>query len=167
MHKEIHTKYERVEIYFEGNEFEFINRALSELAEAFGVFLFQDLGREPKTTILNINLCSEQKIIELNQVHRNKNKETDVLSFPLQENLRAGVVDDFVPEIELGDIFICEAVCKKQSEEFCLSFREEFLHLAIHGFLHLCGYDHEISEEEEKLMEKLEETLISKIKERQ
>ena len=64
---------------------------------------------------------------------------------------------------ELGDIFICREVALRQAKEFGISIEEEILHLFIHGFLHLCGYDHEISREEEKLMFGLEEKLLEKI----
>ncbi len=120
-----------------------------------------------KTKELNfsITLCGDAKIKKLNAEYRNKNKVTDVLSFPLNESLRhKDQFDVFLGKIELGDIFICKSKCIKQAKEFQLNFFEEFLHLAVHGVLHLCGYDHELSPKEEKLMEKLEETIIKACK---
>jgi probable rRNA maturation factor len=115
---------------------------------------------------LNIMLVDETTIQQMNSEHRQKNKVTDVLSFPHQDNLRMGEFSFFAPEEELGDIIICLEVCKEQAADHSLRFDEEFLHLAVHGFLHICGYDHEISEAEEKLMEKLEEKLLLQIKEK-
>ena len=81
-------------------------------------------------------------------------KLTDVLSFPVYETLRSNS-ESFIepgPVVHLGDIFICREVALRQAKEFKITFEEEFLHLFIHGFLHLCGYDHEMSKEEEELM---------------
>lgn len=167
MQKEIHVKHKRVELFFVGSLFEGAQNSLDDLATVFHTFLFEDLKCELKDTTLSINLCTDDKIVELNKEYRSKNKVTDVLSFPIQENLREELSDDFMPVMELGDIFICESVCREQANEFNLSFREEFIHLAVHGFLHLCGYDHEINDKEEKLMENLEEKLIKTISKRQ
>lgn len=112
---------------------------------------------------INVELCNEEKIQELNRDYRQKDKVTDVLSFPTQDDLRNKEADIFIPELELGDIFICTEVCVKQAHEFNISTADEFVHLLIHGVLHLCGFDHEISEKEEQLMEMLEKQLLDEI----
>lgn len=119
--------------------------------------------RNIQTLVLNFNLVGDAKIKKLNLEYRGKNKITDVLSFPMQDDIRCGEFDFFSPELELGDLFICKSVCEKQAREFNLSFEEEFVHLATHGFLHLIGFDHEISDEEEKIMEGFEEKIIKLI----
>ena len=108
-------------------------------------------------------VCNDAYIQQLNSEHRQKPTITDVLSFPLQENIRVGEFDRFVPELELGDLYICHSVCEKQAQEFSLTFHEEFLHLCVHGFLHLCGFDHEENEVEEKIMEEYEKEIVSNI----
>lgn len=163
MEKEIEVGSDHFSLYYEGVDFEGIDSALNSLYQVFEKFLSQNLKIESSDFSLNLSLCSSEKIIQLNNDYRSKDKITDVLSFPIQENLRSGDFDDFLPLIELGDIYICEEVCQKQAEEYKLEFREEFLHLAVHGFLHLCGYDHEISATEEEMMEKLEEELLLNI----
>ena len=65
--------------------------------------------------------------------------------------------------VELGDLFICKSKILTQAKEFSLTPVEEYIHLAVHGFLHLCGYDHELNQKEEALMEGLEEKLIKKV----
>ena len=65
--------------------------------------------------------------------------------------------------MEVGDIFVCDSVCRDQAEEFNMTYQDEFIHLCTHGYLHLLGYDHEISQDEEKLMEDLEVQIISEI----
>jgi probable rRNA maturation factor len=116
-----------------------------------------------KPISLNVSIATDTEIIEINNEHRDKNKVTDVLSFPMQEDMRNGDYDDFMPMVELGDIIVSKAVCEKQASEFNLSYFEEFVHLIVHGFLHLYGYDHEISSVEEKLMFQLEESLVKQI----
>ena len=114
---------------------------------------------------IELTLCGSHKIKSLNLNYRNKPKITDVLSFPVYESLRnnSGSFTEPGPVVHLGDIFICREVALRQAREFKITFEEEVLHLFIHGFLHLCGYDHEISEEEEELMFDLEEKLLEKI----
>ena len=146
------------------DEFKLYKNSLSMMAKSFQHFKNEILNLPPKLFVLNITVCDDERIQELNSEHRSKDKTTDVLSFPLQENIRAGEFDDFLPEIELGDLFICKSICEKQAEEFSLTYQEEFIHLATHGFLHVCGYDHELGEIEEKLMEKWEESIILHIK---
>lgn len=73
---------------------------------------------------LAVELVDEARIRELNREFRGKDKPTDVLSFPVDEEAGPGPV-------ELGDVFVCP--------EYCVSVPEA----VIHGVLHLCGYDHE------------------------
>lgn len=114
----------------------------------------------------NVTICGDYKIKKLNSLYRQKNKITDVLSFPLNDDLR---IIDNVPsynaeELFLGDMFICKSKTEKQAREFKITFEEELIHLMVHGFLHLLGYDHEISDAEEKLMEKYEKLLLIKMR---
>jgi probable rRNA maturation factor len=68
--------------------------------------------------------------------------------------------------VNLGDIFICREVALRQSKEFNVTLEEEILHLFIHGVLHLCGFDHEISEKEEVIMCEHEDMLVKQISDR-
>jgi len=115
-----------------------------------------------KGITLPISLVNDERMREINRDHRNKDKTTDVLSFPMYENLRL-VTEMIFEELQCGDIVISVPVMLKQAQEFNITAEGEFFHLLTHGFLHLCGYDHEISEEEEKLMEGHEQRLIKKI----
>lgn len=135
---------------------------LSRLCICFDTFLKDSEKLFKDLFVINLNISTNPEIRDINFEYRNKNKVTDVLSFPMQENLRNGHYDEIIPEIELGDIFISKSVCEEQAREFNLSYMEEFVHLVTHGFLHLCGYDHEISDKEEKLMEANEESILNK-----
>jgi probable rRNA maturation factor len=112
-----------------------------------------------------MTLCGKTKIRSLNQIYRRKDYATDVLSFPVHENLRfdRSVQEKNPPTLELGDLVICRDVAKKQAREFGVSYEQEIIHLAVHGFLHLLGFDHEISRKEEIIMEGLEADLVKKI----
>lgn len=111
---------------------------------------------------LPISLVDDEQMREINKTHRKKDKTTDVLSFPLYESLRSGKEIIF-EELEFGDVIISVPVMLKQSVEFKVSPEGEFFHLLTHGFLHLCGYDHELSQEEEEVMESHEQRLIKEI----
>lgn len=118
---------------------------------------------------VSVLLCGEDKIKKLNRDYRNKDKVTDVLSFPTFESLRQPKTsNDFTGSlILLGDLAICHQRTNKQAKEFEISYFDEFIHLFIHGTIHLMGYDHEVSPKEEELMEDWENqalNLFSKIK---
>jgi probable rRNA maturation factor len=118
-----------------------------------------------KLVTISMTLCGRAKIQKLNRDYRQKDYATDVLSFPVYENLRPDkkVREKNLPEVELGDLVICKDVAKKQAREFKITYEQEVIHLAVHGFLHLLGFDHEISAKEEKIMEGHEAELVEKI----
>lgn len=109
---------------------------------------------------ITIAVVSSKKIQNLNFKYRKKNKPTDVLSFSRMETST-----DFFPVVksDLGDVLICWQVAKKQAREDKVTIREELSRLTIHGVLHLFGYDHEISEEEEKKMFRLQDKILKKL----
>lgn len=121
--------------------------------------------KEVKSFELSLLICGDSKMKSLNSQFRGKNKTTDVLSFPQFENLRSlsNVGALFDGQLSFGDIIISKDVALKQAKSFSIKYEQELLHLAIHGFLHLCGWDHEISEHEEKVMTELEQNLVSKV----
>jgi probable rRNA maturation factor len=113
----------------------------------------------------NLTLCGKVKIKNLNREFRSVDKMTDVLSFGVHENLRMDKKkkQPDLPVINLGDIFICREVALKQASAFGITYQQEILHLMTHGFLHLLGYDHEISSKEEKIMESHEDKIITSV----
>ena len=97
---------------------------------------------------VSILLTGNKYIRRLNQEFRSIDQPTDVLSFPQNAD-----EDPCIPEkIILGDIAVSLDIAKAQAKEHGLDFKEEIILLLIHGILHLLGYDHEISEQEEKQM---------------
>ena len=170
MKKELSFESKEIDIYFyydsrtlTAGQARAYKKSMSLLAHGFEKFKSKRLKLKDKRFVLNLTLCGDYKIKSLNSQYRNKNKITDVLSFPLQDDIRSGDFDTFSPELELGDLFVCHSVCVRQAKEFQLTYQEEFLHLSTHGFLHLCGYDHEINEKEEQVMENFEEEILTTI----
>ncbi len=114
---------------------------------------------------ISLTFVDNEQIRELNSVNRGKDSATDVLSFPLLEQEDEGTLiiydEDIVDgRVLLGDIVISAERAKEQSEEYGHSLVREMCFLAVHSVLHLLGYDHERSEQEEKIQfEKQEEIL--------
>ena len=100
-------------------------------------------------------LIADNKIIkQINKEYRNKDTETDVISFAYNETENIGGLN------VLGDIIISLEKVKNQSKEYGHSEEREFYYVLCHGMLHLLGYDH-IEEEDKKIMRKREEAILS------
>ena len=99
---------------------------------------------------VSITLTDNEKIHALNKQYREVDKPTDVLSFPLLDFEGEGcepVADE--PMVSLGDIVISLERAAEQAEEFGHSFDREVAFLCVHSMLHLLGYDHELSEDDD------------------
>ena len=99
---------------------------------------------------VSVTFTDNEGIHELNKKFREVDKPTDVLSFPLFD-FEGGTDEPPVDEImsNLGDIVISLEKAKEQAEEYGHSFEREVAFLCVHSMLHLLGYDHETSEEDE------------------
>ncbi len=113
----------------------------------------------------SLSLCGKKKIRQLNKQYRRLDKVTDVLSFPIHQNLRGQKFKNIQPPgpINLGDIIICKEKARTQAKEFGISVDAEIIHLWVHGLLHLMGYDHEVSRKEEELMNNWEDKILRNI----
>jgi len=105
----------------------------------------------------NIIIVDNKKIQELNKEYRNIDKVTDVISFALEDD-ETYKLDNYRM---LGDIYICIEKTYSQAEEYGHSFKRELSFLAVHGLLHLLGYDH-MTEEEEKIMFSKQEEVLNR-----
>ena len=85
----------------------------------------------------------ENESKELNKKTFNKNTATDVLSFPLYNNINIINQLDANMSEDMGDMFICRNVIKKNAKIYEKEFVEELQYIVIHGLLHLIGYSHE------------------------
>jgi probable rRNA maturation factor len=109
---------------------------------------------------VSITFVSNDRIQEINREYRDKDKPTDVISFAMEE-LGEGEVELIgadMPRV-LGDIIISIPKAIEQAEEYGHSFLRELGFLAVHGFLHLLGYDH-MTEKDEKEMFTLQKEIL-------
>ena len=122
--------------------------------------LVQQLARAEKTgkRSLSILLTTDREIKQLNKRYRHKDKATDVLSFPV-------ATSSPLVRQSLGDLVISWETTISQAKEYDVTIYNEFLRLLVHGFLHLCGYDHEhVSQAEAQRMQSRESQLLLKLK---
>ncbi len=136
--------------YFYKNEKLKVTQAVKIFSKNFKI------SRNFHFTVHSLNESESKK---LNQKTFNKNKPTDVLSFPLYNDIEAiNQLDQSMHE-DMGDMFICRKVIKKNAEIYDKDFVEELQYIVIHGLLHLIGYSHEKSDKlktyESKLMKKI------------
>lgn len=127
-----------------------------DLYELDSIIKFACKHLKVENPLLNIIIVDNEKIREINRDYRNKDAVTDVISFAFEE----------VNDVEydgirfLGEIYISYERCVSQAKDFGHSVKREFCYLAVHGLLHLLGYDHMI-EEDKKVMRALEEEILS------
>lgn len=108
------------------------------------------LAAEEQVGEVTVVVTSDEAVAELNKQYRDTDGPTDVLSFPAQDPTPGFVV---APEMDayLGDIIIALPYTRRQAERVGKSLRDELRLLAIHGTLHLLGYDHAEPEEEAEM----------------
>lgn len=111
---------------------------------------------------ISINFVTNKEIQEINRDYRGKDTPTDVISFAMQESVEGEleIIDEDmdIPET-LGDIIISIEKAKEQAEEYNHSYERELGFLAVHGLLHLLGYDHMNEQDEKKMFARQEEIL--------
>ncbi|MEZ4524847.1 MAG: rRNA maturation RNase YbeY [Desulfobacterales bacterium] len=110
---------------------------------------------------LSVLICEDPEIAEYNEVYLKRKGATNVIAFPMQE----GEFSDISPYL-LGDVVISADTALREAEDMGISFEERLDELLIHGILHLFGYDHEKSEEEELRMERKSGELLALIRQK-
>ena len=119
--------------------------------------------------MVSVAFVDRSKIRELNKTYRNKDSSTDVLSFPMlaSEPGEDGTVEYSTdPKTGLkilGDIVISIDTALERSKKMGISLQEEVSFLVVHSMLHLLGYDHESSIEDEKRMKERETMIMAKL----
>ncbi len=104
----------------------------------------------------SVLLIDDEEMHKLNKMYRGIDRTTDVLSFALEDGL------SIQSEIrELGDIYVSIPKMKEQSIAYGHSEKRELSFLCVHGLLHLLGYDHTRSEEDEKMQFGLQEEILN------
>jgi probable rRNA maturation factor len=107
---------------------------------------------------LSLLVVDDEGIAALNQTYRGRSGPTNVLAFSMNE----GAFGDIMPHI-LGDVVISVETCQREAESAGVSFEAHFNELLVHGILHLFGFDHELSEEEERRMMAKSQAILQQI----
>ncbi len=116
---------------------------------------YEDFSR---MTEVSITITNDEVIHEMNRESRGVDRPTDVLSFPVFD-------EDFgVGRAILGDIVISYDTAMRQAKEYGHSIERELAFLTVHSMLHLLGYDHETSQEDEKAMFARQEDILNIMK---
>ncbi|WP_408006824.1 rRNA maturation RNase YbeY [Pseudalkalibacillus sp. A8] len=111
---------------------------------------------------LSVTFVTNERIQEINSEFRGIDRATDVISFALEDEVEGEmeIIDDDTPVL-LGDIIISVEKAKEQADEYGHTFMREVGFLAVHGFLHLLGYDHMNDEDEKKMFTRQDSILNS------
>ncbi len=117
------------------------------------------MHQKPKAEV-SVVLVTDEYIREMNLKYRNLDRPTDVLSFAMEEGatFSTAYIPEGVPEL-LGDIYISLERAVAQADEYGHSFERELCYLAVHGLLHLLGYDHQ-TKEKTGIMREAEEKIL-------
>lgn len=110
---------------------------------------------------ISVTFCDNEYIKSLNSQYRNKDSATDVLSFPIYDFYAEEIPKD--EALMLGDIVISIERAKEQAKEVGNTFLEEIAFLVVHSMLHLLGYDHERSPEDEEAQCKAQKEIVKTI----
>ena len=150
----------KLRIYFENNQSKIVigyqlKMLMRRAVEA--TLAYESINNDVE---VSITFTDDESIHDLNLKYRGIDRATDVLSFPLEENVkndrRGGL-------IMLGDIVISLERAVAQAEEYGHSFQRETAFLCIHSVLHLLGYDHELGDKEDADMRKRQREIIESI----
>ena len=117
----------------------------------------------------SIILTDDEFIKSMNNEYRKKDCATDVLSFPTSDSVDDIAIESIDNEFmenedDLGEIYISIETAIRQADEFKVSIEDELKRLVVHGILHLMGFDHEKSDEDEKIMNEREDFVLSQLK---
>lgn len=104
---------------------------------------------------VTLRFVDESESQALNACYRDKDKPTNVLSFPAE-------LPDFIPSDLLGDLVLCHSVIVAEAKQQNKPLDHHYIHLCVHGTLHLLGFDH-IDDDEAEIMEQHEITLLAQL----
>ena len=136
--------------YFYNHEKLKVSIAVEEFSKKFNI---------SKNFYFTVHSINEDESKKINKKTFNKNFPTDVLSFPVYNNIDSiNNLDKNMSE-DMGDMFVCRNVIKKNAKIYNKDFSEELQYIVIHGLLHLIGYSHKKNDKlkiyEEELMKRI------------
>ena len=132
-----------------------LNEEIKELEDVKNVINIAIKNQKLDNLEFNIIIVDNNYIHKLNRDYRNIDRPTDVITFALED-----YEDIKLEHRMLGDIYISLDKARSQAEEYGHSFKREICLLAVHGFLHLLGYDHMTKEDEEEMFS-LQELILN------
>lgn len=148
--------------------FEKVNFSSRRLISKIYTVAMEETQNDLKGCVITVSFTNEKRIKELNNQYRKVDRATDVLSFPMLDIVYPQKLKEFSKEkspdgtLYLGDVVICPKIAKKQAKEYGHSKKREIGFLALHGLLHVIGYDH-IKEDDEKIMTQTAENILNKL----
>ena len=143
-----------MKIYFNGYFYKYEKLKLIKAVKTFS-----EQFRISENFYFTLHSLGENESKDLNKKTFNKNTATGVLSFPLYNNINMINQLDTNMSEDMGDMFICRNVIKKNAKIYEKELVEELQYIVIHGLLHLIGYSHEKNDKlktyETELMKKI------------
>ena len=131
------------------------NEEINELSEMENLLKYLADYFSLKNILASVIIVDNETIHKLNKEYRNIDRETDVISFALEDDKT--ISDENIRV--LGDIYISIDKAKEQAKEYEHSLKRELCFLMTHGFLHLLGYDH-MTKEDEDIMFPLQKKIL-------
>ncbi|HEX2793129.1 MAG TPA: rRNA maturation RNase YbeY [Croceicoccus sp.] len=112
--------------------------------------------------LVSLVLGDDAEVHALNKEWRDRDKPTNVLSFPMLDADELANIGDGIPTM-LGDIVMAHGICEREALEKSVALANHATHLLVHGLLHLAGYDHETSDADAEEMEALEVRILARL----
>ena len=144
-----------IEVLIEDQSWEALSP--EEIAEDCLAAAREELPKAPLGKTVTALLTSDEAVQTLNRDFREKDKPTNVLSFPAEP--MPGLPEEMQP---LGDLALARETCLREATDKGISAKDHVAHLIVHGLLHLLGYDH-LSEGEAEEMEALERRILERL----
>ncbi|MEO8722763.1 MAG: rRNA maturation RNase YbeY [Sphingobium sp.] len=124
---------------------------------------FTAIATSAASVEISIKLTDDAEVQSLNRDYRNKDKATNVLSFPMLDgDVATALADANAGELMLGDIVLAQGVCAVEAQTKAILIAHHATHLIIHGTLHLLGFDH-MEDDEATEMEAIEVTALASL----
>ena len=134
----------------------------SALAAAAAAVLTQHLTTAAATVELGLTLADDDSVRALNRDHRGQDKPTNVLSFPLIDDVLHTEPEAPGAPLMLGDVILAYETVAREAAEQGKNVTDHAVHLVVHGVLHLLGHDHQ-NDVEADAMERLETVILCKL----
>jgi len=112
---------------------------------------------------VSVLFTCDEEVHALNREWRDRDKPTNVLSFPMLERAELLALAPQGPPVMLGDIALAHGTCAREAAEKGVALEDHAAHLLVHGLLHLAGHDHVASDAEAEAMERLEIAALAKM----